>query len=77
MIKILKKIIEIVFTFPIYIYKYTISPLLPNSCRYAPTCSEYSIEAIKKYGPIKGIWLGIKRIIKCNPWGGDGWDPVP
>jgi putative membrane protein insertion efficiency factor len=51
--------------------------MLPNSCRYTPTCSEYAIEAIKKYGIIKGIYLAVKRIISCNPWGGSGYDPVP
>ena len=75
--KILKKVIEFIFLLPIYIYRYTISPLKPPSCRYAPTCSEYSIQAIKKHGVIKGIYLGTKRILSCNPWGGSGFDPVP
>lgn len=75
--KILKKIIEFIFLLPIYIYRYTISPLKPPSCRYAPTCSEYSVQAIKKHGVIKGIYLGTKRILSCNPWGGSGFDPVP
>jgi len=47
------------------------------SCRYTPTCSQYGIEAIKKYGPLKGGWLTVKRIARCNPWGGHGHDPVP
>ncbi|MFN8287571.1 MAG: membrane protein insertion efficiency factor YidD [Chitinophagales bacterium] len=58
-------------------YKIFISPLLPPSCRYTPTCSEYGIQAIKKHGPFKGGWLTIKRIGRCNPWGGHGYDPVP
>jgi putative membrane protein insertion efficiency factor len=58
-------------------YKYIISPILPNSCRYTPTCSSYAIEAIEKHGPFKGTWLAIKRILSCNPWGGSGYDPVP
>ena len=66
-----------VFIFLIRIYQKVISPLFPGSCRYTPTCSHYSIEAIKKFGVIKGIYLGSKRIIKCNPWGGYGYDPVP
>jgi len=66
-----------VFIFLIRIYQKVISPLFPGSCRYTPTCSHYSIEAIKKFGVIKGIYLSSKRIIKCNPWGGYGYDPVP
>ena len=66
-----------VFIFLIRIYQKVISPLFPGSCRYTPTCSHYSIESIKKFGVIKGIYLGSKRIIKCNPWGGYGYDPVP
>ncbi len=61
----------------IVFYKKAISPLLPRSCRYYPTCSEYGMEAIKRYGPFKGGWLTIKRIVSCNPWGGHGHDPVP
>ncbi|MDR6241683.1 membrane protein insertion efficiency factor YidD [Aureibacter tunicatorum] len=58
-------------------YQYSISPLSPPSCRFTPTCSAYMIEAVKKHGAIKGFWLGIKRISKCHPWGGCGYDPVP
>lgn len=58
-------------------YKYFISPLFPSACRYTPTCSDYTIEAIQKHGVIKGCWLGFRRIIRCNPWGGKGYDPVP
>lgn len=58
-------------------YQLAISPYLPASCRYSPTCSTYGIEALNKYGPIKGGWLTIKRIASCNPWGGSGYDPVP
>lgn len=50
---------------------------MPNACRYNPTCSQYGLEALKKYGPIKGGWLTLKRILSCNPWGGHGHDPVP
>lgn len=68
-------------TFPfillIKFYQIFISPILPNSCRYAPTCSHYSIEALQKHGFIKGGWLAIKRILSCHPWGGQGFDPVP
>ncbi len=59
------------------LYKWILSPVLPNSCRYYPTCSSYAIEALKKYGFVKGGWLSVKRILRCNPWGGSGYDPVP
>ena len=58
-------------------YKKGISPFLPGACRFRPTCSEYMIEAIEKHGIIKGLYLGIKRILRCHPWGGSGFDPVP
>ena len=58
-------------------YQLCISPLKPPTCRFTPTCSQYALQALKKYGPIKGSWLAIKRIAKCHPWGGSGYDPVP
>lgn len=64
-------------SFPIYFYRYCISPLTPPSCRFTPTCSRYALEALKKHGPFKGSWLAFKRILRCNPWGGSGYDPVP
>ena len=57
-------------------YKFLISPLLGQSCRYLPTCSEYSIEALKTYGFFKGLFFSIKRILSCHPWGQGGFDPV-
>ena len=60
----------------IKLYKYLISPLIGPSCRYLPTCSEYSIEALKTYGFSKGLMLSLKRIISCHPWGNSGFDPV-
>lgn len=63
--------------FPIRLYQRFLSPLLPPSCRYEPTCSHYSVEAIQRHGIFKGSWLAIKRIASCNPWGGSGYDPVP
>lgn len=58
-------------------YKYAISPYLPSACRYTPTCAEYSMEALRKHGSLKGSWLTFKRFLSCNPWGGHGYDPVP
>ncbi|MEE3226693.1 MAG: membrane protein insertion efficiency factor YidD, partial [Bacteroidota bacterium] len=63
--------------FPIRLYQRFLSPLLPPSCRYEPTCSHYSVEAIQRHGIFKGSWLAIKRIASCNPCGGSGYDPVP
>lgn len=71
------KWIKLVFIFPVRIYQYMISPYLGRNCRYTPTCSQYTVDAINEWGPIKGIWLGIKRISTCHPWGGHGHDPVP
>ncbi|MFL9845966.1 membrane protein insertion efficiency factor YidD [Flavobacterium rhizosphaerae] len=65
------------FVFLIRVYQTLISPFLPSACRYTPTCSQYTIEALKIHGLFKGGWLGIKRIASCNPWGGKGYDPVP
>lgn len=62
---------------PIKLYQILISPILGPNCRFHPTCSQYSIEAINKHGPFKGTWLAIKRISSCHPWGGSGHDPVP
>ncbi|HBX52630.1 MAG: membrane protein insertion efficiency factor YidD [Bacteroidetes bacterium GWF2_33_38] len=73
----MKKLISYILIFFIKIYQFVISPLLHSSCRYTPSCSVYSIEAIKKHGPFKGSYYSAKRIISCNPWGGHGYDPVP
>jgi len=58
-------------------YRIALSPLCPGVCRYKPTCSQYMIEAIEAHGVVKGVWLGIKRLSRCHPWGGSGYDPVP
>ena len=62
---------------PIRLWQVTLSRILPPSCRFAPSCSAYAIEAIQRHGPIKGGWLGLHRILRCHPWGGSGYDPVP
>lgn len=73
----LKKIIQFPFILLIRFYQVVISPLTPATCRFEPTCSHYSVEAIQKHGVLKGILLSIKRISKCHPWGKSGYDPVP
>lgn len=73
----MRRIVAEVAILPVRIYQYCISPLFPAACRYEPTCSQYMIEAIRVHGVIKGGFLGIKRICRCHPWGGSGWDPVP
>lgn len=62
---------------PIRFYQIAISPLLGPSCRFTPTCSEYARQAIVKHGPFKGLWLAVRRLLRCHPWGGSGYDPVP
>ncbi len=76
-LKTTKIVASIPFLVLIKFYQICISPLKPQCCRFTPTCSAYAIEALKKYGPIKGLWLAIWRILRCNPWGGSGYDPVP
>ncbi|NQX80987.1 MAG: membrane protein insertion efficiency factor YidD [Flavobacteriaceae bacterium] len=73
----MRKIILLPFILLVRIYQLVISPLTPASCRYTPTCSQYTVEALKKHGLIKGGLLGLKRIFSCHPWGGSGHDPVP
>lgn len=75
--KYISKMIAAPFILLIKLYQWIISPWLGPKCRYTPTCSAYTIEAIQKYGVIKGIWLGVKRLSRCHPWGGHGHDPVP
>lgn len=75
--KQLKKLLAKILIVPIYFYKGSISPMLPPACRYTPSCSTYAIDAIKKHGPFRGFYLAIKRILRCHPWGGSGYDPVP
>lgn len=75
--RIIRPVISGVFLLLIRAYQLLLSPMLGASCRYTPTCSQYAVEAIRKYGPFKGGWLAVKRIARCHPWGGHGHDPVP
>ncbi len=62
---------------PIHLYRYLVSPLLPMSCRYLPSCSDYALQALKTHGPTRGLGLAVRRLARCHPWGGHGLDPVP
>ena len=73
----LRRLITQALLAPIYFYRAFISPHTLPSCRFTPTCSQYAIEAIKKHGPLRGSWLALRRILRCHPWGGSGYDPVP
>jgi putative membrane protein insertion efficiency factor len=75
--KTILKILALPFIGLIKLYQLILSPWLGPSCRFTPTCSQYGLEAFKKYGVFKGFWLTAKRIAKCHPWGGHGYDPVP
>lgn len=73
----ISRFIVCVLIMPIRFYQKFISPFTPPTCRFTPTCSQYAVEAIRKHGPIKGLYLAIRRILRCHPWGGSGYDPVP
>lgn len=75
--KWVKKVLAWVLLLPIRFYQVCITPYTPSSCRFQPTCSEYARQAILKHGPFKGLALAVWRILRCNPWGGSGYDPVP
>ena len=75
--EIAKRVVAFPFILLVKFYQLCISPFTMPSCRYTPTCSEYALQAIRKYGPLKGGWLALKRIARCHPWGGHGYDPVP
>ena len=73
----MKRLASLPFLFLITVYRKLISPLKPPSCRFYPTCSEYAFEAVQKYGPLKGLFLAAKRIVRCHPLNPGGFDPVP
>jgi len=66
-----------VLRFLVRAYQYTLGTVLPASCRYRPTCSEYACQALHRHGAARGSWLALKRLLRCHPWGGSGYDPVP
>ncbi len=73
----MSRLFSVIFRALIMLYRGAISPLFFASCRYSPSCSEYGLKAIEKHGPFKGIWITLKRLSTCHPWGGHGHDPVP
>ena len=77
MLKIIKKVLALPFVALIRFYQIVISPMTPNSCRFQPTCSSYALEAIERFGVLKGGWLFLRRFVRCNPACNGGYDPVP
>lgn len=75
--RVLRTLLVWILCLPIYFYRRCISPLTPPMCRFTPTCSQYALEALRRHGPFKGTYLAIRRILRCHPWGGSGYDPVP
>ena len=75
--KLLLQILSLPFIAIIKLYQWILSPMIGPKCRFTPSCSNYAVEALKKHGLVKGMWLVIKRISRCHPWGGAGYDPVP
>ena len=73
----MKRLLSLILILPIRFYQLSISPRCPPSCRFTPTCSQSAIEAIRRHGPFKGLWLALRRLSRCHPWGGSGYDPVP
>lgn len=74
---ILNKAAATLLILPVRFYQLSISPMLPPSCRFTPTCSQYAIEALRKHGAVRGTLLALRRLLRCHPWGGSGYDPVP
>ena len=73
----ISRALSTVFIFFVRAYQGLVSPWLGSNCRHQPTCSAYMIESLREWGPFRGLWLGLKRIAKCHPWGTQGPDPVP
>lgn len=75
--QLFKRVAIFPFVVLVRFYQLCISPLTPAACRFTPTCSQYALEALRKHGLFKGGWLTVKRLLRCHPWGGSGYDPVP
>jgi putative membrane protein insertion efficiency factor len=73
----MKSVARAAVVFPLRVYQWCISPLFPGHCRYRPTCSQYALEAVQTHGIVKGLYLAAHRLLRCHPWGGGGYDPVP
>lgn len=76
-VKACRRVAIFPFVVLVRFYQLCISPLTPAACRFTPTCSQYALEALRKHGLIKGLWLTVRRLARCHPWGGSGYDPVP
>ena len=76
-LRLINRLLAWLLTLPVIFYRRCISPMKPPTCRFTPTCSEYAIQALRKHGPFRGSWLAVRRILRCHPWGGSGYDPVP
>lgn len=77
MIKQLSRVLVFILSLPVHLYRLTLSPFLGRACRHVPTCSQYMLDALRIHGPLTGLRMGIGRILRCNPWGTHGYDPVP
>ena len=76
-LSVFKRIVAFPLIMLVRFYQLCLSPLKPPTCRFTPTCSQYAIEALRKHGAIKGLYLTVRRLLRCHPWGGSGYDPVP
>lgn len=76
-VKVCRRVAIFPFVVLVRFYQLCISPLTPSACRFTPTCSQYALEALRKHGLFKGLWLTVRRLAHCHPWGGSGYDPVP
>lgn len=77
LLKCFMSALTVVMILPVRVYQLCVSPMLGQNCRFVPTCSQYAVEALRKHGPLRGSWLTLRRILRCHPWGGSGYDPVP